>query len=215
MDPSTPLPSARDEREERIAELEARISRRRGPGVKLPVALFAIAACVALLWMQRLDVGYHFSPKEPLSLGAEGDYHFDQLASNRYAQVHGVPTLRGAYSVEEGTTYVVVGLRDTPLLVRRQAFPSEEWKVGTLPPQPVQSPFAVRGRLLSRQDAVRYEEGFRQLEPLGEVRPRNGQLWILIEGERPGENPVTLLWILGLSAFAVVHAWFALRAVRR
>ena len=39
---------------------------------------------------------------------------------------------------------VAVGLRDTPLLVRRAAFANEPWKVGTTPPQPDQRPFSVR-----------------------------------------------------------------------
>lgn len=167
-----------------------------------------------LLWQLRGDLAYHFSPKEPLFLGAEGAYQFGLLASNRYAQVHGTPSSRGAYSVEDGTTYVVVGLTGTPLLVRRRAMPHEAWTPGTRPPRPDQTPFAVRGRLVSRADAGRYEEAFRVLESSTELSPGGG-LWLLIEGERPGEDPATALWLFGLGAFAAVNLWFAFRALRR
>ncbi|MBI3184746.1 MAG: hypothetical protein HYZ28_21630 [Myxococcales bacterium] len=202
-----PEEELRAEREARIAELESRLSRRSPVGVKAPVAALAIGIAIYLLWEQRLEIAYLFAPREPISLGTEGDYQLDRLASNRYAQVHGIPTSRGAYSVEGERTFVVVGLRETPLLVRREALPGETWKPGSVPPRPNQSPFAVRGRLLSRAGAARFEDGFKKLEEAGEVRPA----WILFEGERPGRSVAALLWLGGLSAFILANAWLLYR----
>ena len=63
-----------EERTTRIDELEARLSRRPAVGVMPPVALLALVGAVAMGVMQREDLAYYFSPREPLSLGAEGDY---------------------------------------------------------------------------------------------------------------------------------------------
>lgn len=204
----------RAEREARISRLEKQLRQRSGVGVKVPVALAGILMGAGLLYMQRLDVAYLLSPRAPLALGHEGDYRFELLTSNRYVQVHGPPTLRGAYSREAGETYVVVGLRDTPLLVRRRAFPHEAWRAGSTPPQPDQRPFAVGGRLLARGDARRYEDGFAKLLALGEVRPLSGELWIVLEGERPGANTGAGLLALVLVLFVALNAWFLWREVR-
>jgi hypothetical protein len=198
-----------DDRDERIAELEARLSRRPSVGVKPPVALAALVGACALLWMQQLDATYYFSSKEPISLGAEGDYHFDRAASNRYAEVRGVPTLRGAYGEEGGKTFVIVGLRDTPLLVKRATLDTERWTPGRTAPQPDQRPFAVRGRLLAKDDAEVYQDGFKRLEEMGEVKPR----WILIESDRPGTDFKAAAWVGGIGAFAALNLWFLLRGL--
>jgi hypothetical protein len=89
-----------EERQRRIAELEARLARRSRGAVRPPMALAGIAVSVALLVMQRRELAYLVSPRTPLALGAEGEYRFEALRSNRYAQVHGVPTAHGAYEPE-------------------------------------------------------------------------------------------------------------------
>jgi hypothetical protein len=170
----------REEREQRIAELEARLARRSRGGVKPPVALVAIAVSLALLWMQRRELLYFFSSSTPLSLGAEGDYRYEALVSNRYAQLHGIPTMHGAYEREGEAVYVLVGLTESPFVVRRPALPGEEWVLGKKPPQPDPRPFAVRGRLLAEEDAPRYQEAFALLRSKGEVKPVGGRLWIVL-----------------------------------
>jgi hypothetical protein len=194
---SEALRAEREERERRIAELESRLARRSGIGVKPHVALVAIVVGVALLAMQRHELAYFFSPREPLSLGVEGDYRLEGLESNRYAQVHGIPTVRGAYERDGEQAYVVVGLRESPFLVRRATLPTERWTPGRTPPQPDQRPFAVRGRLLAEEDAPRWRHAFAMLREMGEVQPRGGKLWLLVEGERPGEG-YGQLWVAGL-----------------
>ncbi|WNG38598.1 hypothetical protein F0U61_36640 [Archangium violaceum] len=204
----------REERDRRIAELEARIQRR-GVGVKAPVALLAMAVAGVLLGMMWKDLAYFFSPGNPLTLGAEGAYRYELLESNRYVQLHGIPTLRGAYGREGEDVYVVVGLRESPFLVRRRALPGEEWAPGQVPRQPDQRPFAIRGRLLAEEDAERYREGFKLLRELGEVQPRDGRLWMVVEGARPRGDKGLLLMALLLAAFILTNAALLLRSFKR
>lgn len=205
---------AHEERERRIAELEARLSRRR-VGVKPLAAVLAIAVAGALLWMQRRELAYFVSPREPLTLGTEGAYRNEALVSNRYVQVHGIPTARGGYERADGGLYVLVGLRESPLVVRRGALEGEEWKPGRPPPQPDPRPFAVRGRLLAEEDAPRYREALALLRSMGEVQPHEGRLWLVMEGERPGEDRGLVLVSLALVAFIAFNAVLLVKGLRR
>ncbi len=213
MSESEETQALREERERRIAELESRLASRPSLGVKPRVALVGIAVSVLLLAMQRHELAYFFSPREPVTLGAEGDYRLDALESNRYAQVHGIPSVRGAYEREGEQTYVVVGLRESPFLVRRAALPTEQWTPGRTPPQPDPRPFAVRGRLLSEEDAPRYRNAFELLRSLGEVHPRDGKLWIVVEGERPGEARGQLWAASLLVTFILVNVYLLVRGL--
>lgn len=205
----------REERQRRIAELEARLARRPRSPVRAPVALVGIGVAAALLVMQWREVRYFFSPRTPLSLGSEGDYRFSGLVSNRYAQLHGIPTSQGAYEREGEAVFVLVGLRDSPFVVRRPALPGEQWLQGKRPPPPDQRPFAVRGRLLAEEDAARYREAFELLRAKGEVQPLQGRLWIIIEGQRPGEDLGRLVVTLLLGLIIAANTLFLARALRR
>lgn len=204
-----------EERQRRIAELEARLARRSRGAVRPPMALAAIAVSVALLWMQRRELAYLVSPRTPLSLGAEGEYRLEALSSNRYAQLHGVPASHGAYERDGEALYVLVGLRESPFVVRRPALPGEEWITGRPPPPPDPRPFAVRGRLLAEEEAPRYREAFAVLREKGELQPLNGRLWIVIEGQRPGEDWGRAGVALVLGAFAAANAVLLVRSLRR
>ncbi len=198
-----------DARDKRLAQLEAKLSKPPSVGVAAPVAALALVGAVGLLFMQRADITYFFAPKEPIDLGSEGAYRFDLAQSNRYAQVHGTPTVRGSYWLEENVPYVAVGLRDTPLMLRRATFSSESWSVGRTPPQPDQRPFLAKGRLLNRADAPRLDAAFTQLAKDGEVTPS----WVLMAEERPGGDVWAMVWLWGLSAFAAINAWLLVRGL--
>jgi hypothetical protein len=205
----------REERERRIAELEARQARRPRSHLRAPVALVAMGVASALFFMQWREALYFFSSSEPLSLGAEGEYRYPELVSNRYVQLHGLPTATGAYEWDGTQVFVLVGLRDSPFVVRRPALPGEDWAPGRKAPQPNQRPFAVRGRLLAEQDAPRYRDAFQLLRAKGELQPLNGRLWLVVEGQRPGEDwgrlGVSLLLVLIIAA----NAAFLVRGLRR
>jgi hypothetical protein len=143
-------------------------------------------------------------------LGAEGSYRWDLLASQRYAEVRGTPTHRGAFFRKGGEVFVVVGLFDSPLLVLRHALPSERW-IGNVPPPPDPRPFTVQGRLLSRADAQRYQDGFAKLEAMGEVKPE----WMLVAQEAPGADLTPLLLASALGVFGALNAVLLWRGVRR
>lgn len=208
MSDDAPRPRAPDEeRDKRLAELESKLSKPSTVGVLPPVAAIALCGVLAVMWLQRDEVVYFFSPRQAIDLGAEGAYRFDLAQSNRYAQLHGVPTVRGAYWVEGGVTFVAVGVRETPLVVRRAAFATEEWKPGTTPPQPDQRPFAVKGRLLSRADAFKWEDAFKRHDEYGEVRAK----WILLAEQRPGGDASAMAWFGVLVLFAGVNLWLLVR----
>lgn len=206
------------ERDEQIAALEQRLQRRTPFGVSAPVAGLAVALALAAIWIfQWRDLRYFFSPEEAISLGREGEYRWELLASNRYAAIHGTPTTRGLYAPQSGGgVMVVVGLRDTPVLVRRRGLPGEEWAPGKgTPPQPDQRPFAAAGRLLAIEDAPAYaREAAEQLKQTDQLRPRDGKLWILFSGERPGSDQGLLLVTGLLLVFVALNGYFVARDVR-
>jgi hypothetical protein len=205
-----PVRSLQEEREAAIAELEQR-ARRRGFGIRWSTALVAMAMAVGLLWMQRADIAYFFSSRAPLTLGSEEGYRFEQLASNRYAQIHGAPTTIGAFSKD--CAFAMVGLQGTPVLVKRAMLPSEECVPGHAPPQIDQRPFGVAGRLLSEADASRYAPGFDQLRSVNGVVPRDGKLWLLVAEESPGDDVWSAVLLGFLSLFILANAWFFARDI--
>ncbi|MCC6337646.1 MAG: hypothetical protein IT380_27100 [Myxococcales bacterium] len=202
--PQTP----EEERERFIAELEKDV-RRPGVGVLPPVAAIALCGALFLLVWMRADFAYFVSPRDPIELGAEGDYHLERAASNRYAQVHGVPSARGWYVDEAEGSFVIVGVNDTPLLLRRVTFPDEARDQAGKRPQPRQNPFFARGRLLGREDASRYADVFGQYEAWSGAKAT----WLLLAEQPPGADRSTLLYGSFLSVFALVNAWLLVRGL--
>lgn len=205
--PAPGEPSAQ-ERERLIAELEQDLRRPR-VGVLPPVAAVALAGSLFLLYSMRSDLAYFFSSREPIELGAEGDYHFERAVTNRYAQVHGVPSLRGWYVDEPSGSYVIVGVSDTPLLVRRATFPEEARDATGKRPQPKQNPFFARGRLLDRDDASRYSEVFEQYARWSGERME----WLLLAEQPPGGDRTVVLSGAFLVIFSLVNAWLLVRGL--
>lgn len=199
--------------DEALADLQRR-SARSTLGLRAPVAVAGLAVVGLLAYQGRADVAYFFSPREPLTLGAEGAYRLSELQSNRYVQLHGVPTQRALYVDESGRSSVIVGLRDSPFLVKRGPLPGEERIPGRPPPRPDQRPFGVRGRLVSREEAPAFAAAFDQFRGFGEVQPVNGELFLVVEGDKPGRDVVLALAMGLLSVFAAFNAWVLTRAVR-
>ena len=198
------------ERNSRIAELEARLAGPAKIGVTPIVAGVALALCGVMLWMQWPDTQYFFSPKDPIQLGAEGDYRFEAARDNRFVELHGVPTSRGAFGIDAKETVVAVGVRDTPVMIWRKALRGEDWKPGSKPPPPNQQPFTVRGRLLARATAPdKYADAFQKMDGFGEISAK----WVLVESSRPGGDFPTAAWTTVLMALAGFSAWLLVRGV--
>lgn len=209
----TAIEERREEQEKRIAELEAKLARPSNVGVTPVVAIVALAFSLYLIWGQRSDLEYQFTaPKEPIDLGAEGGYRFDLAQSNRYAMVHGSPSPRGWFFIERNTTVVVVGILDTPIILRRPTLPSEKWTPGEPPPRPDPRPFTVKGRLLSREEApVRYVDAFTEYEKwLGTPAK-----WILLQEDKPGGDLGGQAWVAVLGLFAALNFWLLIRGTMR
>lgn len=201
--------SARAEQEQLIAQLEKNLQK---PGVGLlpPVALVAMLAGLAIAWWMRADAQYFFSSPTPIELGAEGVYQLERAVSNRYAQLHGVPTVRGWYVEEKDGSFVVVGVTDTPVLVKRVTFEDENRRLADgKRPQPRQNPFFARGRLLSRADAERYEEVFREYEAWSGVKAS----WLLLAETPPGHDWGNMLLFSFMLLFSLVNGWLFVRGL--
>ena len=208
-----PSLSPEEDRDERIRQLE-RSTRRRVTGVQLPVAVLCFLGAIFLLAREAPDVAYVFASREPVTLGSEGSYHLDRLRPNVFAQVHGVPLGTAFYGMERGARMVLVPLQDSPLLVRRPLLPTEDWVPGKRPPPPDGRPFGVRGRLLPLDDVPGYHDSAPQLRGLPGLRPVEGRLWVLREGERPGEDRGPLVIALVLLGFAGLNAVLAVRGAQ-
>lgn len=197
------------ERDKLIAQMEKDLARPQ-VGLLPPVAALAVAAAAALGFWMRADVAYFFSTRVPIELGAEGNYSLEAAASNRYAQVHGVPSARGWYVEEKDGSFVVVGLADVPLLVKRTTFEDEKRRLlDGKRPQPRQTPFFARGRLLSRQDAEQYEEVFREYEQWSGGKA----LWLLKAEEPPGKDLSTVVLFGFVVLFGAVNGWLFVRGL--
>ncbi|MBL8920572.1 MAG: hypothetical protein JNJ54_17035 [Myxococcaceae bacterium] len=213
LPPPTAVEERRDDRERRIAELEARLARPTAVGVTPLVAAVALAFSVYLIWGQRADLEYQFTaPKDAIDLGSEGAYRFDLAQSNRYVQVHGAPSPRGWFFIERNTTVIVVGIIDTPIILRRPTLPTEKWSPGETPPRPDARPFTVKGRLLSKDDAPpRYIDAFAEYEKWSGAPAK----WILLQEDKPGGDLGGQAWVAVLGAFAALNAWLLVRGTMR
>jgi len=203
------LPNTLDEREKRFRELVEKLSKPSGVGVVPPVAFIALGCTVALLYSMTDDFLYYFSSQEPIELGAEGDYRFKNLQSNCYAKVHGTPTGRGAYFQDSGKSKVAIGLQNTPMMVIRDTFPNEDFIPFAKAPQPDQRPFFVKGRLLSRVQASRFEAAFLSHSEWGEIHPT----WVLMAEQRPGSDSRFMVLFTGLLLFGFINLWLFVRGI--
>lgn len=204
---AAPLP---DERDRRIAELEARLSQPAGLGVMPMLAGLGVLVCALIIGLLWADASYFFLSPTPVQLGAEGDYRFQLAKHNAYVELHGVPTSRGAFGVDQNDVVVAVGVRDTPVMIWRKAVKGEEWKPGSKPPPPNQQPFTVRGRLLAREEAPeRFKDAFEKLDGFGEVKAK----WVLVESVRPGGDFGVAVWTTLLAAFGGFMLWLLVRGL--
>ncbi len=202
----------RDEREAYIAKLEAELNKKPRVGVLPPVAAIGLIASLAVGYTMRDDVQYYFSSREPIELGAEGDYHFERAVPNRYAQLHGVPTAKGWYVDEADGAFVVLGVNDTPVAVRRATFEDENRRLSDgKRPQPRQNPFFARGRLLNREQAEKYEEALRAYEAWNQGRVQ----WLLLAEVPPGKDVKGMAYFSGLLVFAALNLWLLKRGLTR
>ncbi len=197
------------EREQAIARLERDLARPR-VGVLPPVAAIACLGALFIAAQLRADVAYFFSSREPLELGAEGGYFPERAVDNRYAQLHGVPSARGWYVEEAEGSFVVVGVTDTPFLVKRATFPEEQRRgADGKRPQPRQNGFFARGRLQAREAVPTHAEVFTEYEAWAGTKAQ----WLLLAERPPGRDLRTVVMFGFLVLFAALNAWLFVRGL--
>lgn len=199
------------ERDRLIAELERDLARRPSVGVLPPVAAIALVGALLLMWWMRADVAYFLSARDAIELGAEGDYHPERAITNRYAQLHGQPSERGWYVQEKDGDFVIVGVDGLPVLVRRTTFSDEQLTAQGQRPKPRPNSFSVKGRLLSRAQASKYEEVFIQFEQWAGSRAQ----WLLMADQPPGRDLGSVAVFGFWALFAALNGWLLARGLAR
>lgn len=212
-DGSDGLETLRDEREARIAQLEARERRPRGLGVHPAMALMAMAVVGFLLWQDRLDLAYLFASRTPVTLGQEGTYPREGLTPNRYVQIHGRPTSRASFGEVDGRIVVMVGLEGSAFVLRRPPLPGEAWQPGAPPPAPNPAAFSVRGRLLREDQDPRFAQGYEALRSSPQLHPIDGRLYGIVLDEIPGTNHAAAAWGGLLVTILIFNLWLLARGL--
>lgn len=211
--PPDEIDALREEREARIAQLEARERSPRGPGVHPLMALMAMAVVGFLLWQDRLDLAYLFAPRTPVTLGEEGTYPREGLTPNRYVQLHGRPTTNASFGEVDGRTVVMVGIEGSPFVLRRSPLPGETWRPGEVPPTPNPAAFSVRGRLLREDQDTRFSQGYEALRSSPQLHPIDGVLYGIVESDRPGSDRGTAAWAALLVTVLFLNLWLLVRGI--
>lgn len=203
------------ERQARITQLEESLQKPRRP-VSAKIAAAVLALTALMLWQQRRELAYFFSPREPLIVGTEAGYRFELLESNRYVQLHGIPSSRAIFGSDGPSEFVIVALQGTPILVRRGRLPGEEWDGRGNPPPPNVQPFSIGGRLLERDGAPSaYAQAFEEFNRHGQLGSYDGKQYLLLEGSRPQNHLSSVVFAAFLVAFAAFNAVLLRRALRR
>lgn len=176
---------------------------RRRPVLPLFISAAALLVCAYFLWDLQPALRYWGSAGDAVDLGRPGDYHLERASDNRYARLEGIPgpgaTLRVRRMGLFETHYEVVVVRDTNILVRRS--PRNE------PQSAAPPPFTAQGRLVLDSSIPDYAPAFQNLASArGGAQPRDGHLYVLLDGEWPRRGWSTPLIAAGLLALILLNA---------
>jgi len=188
---------ANDELEEEAPAPPTR--RAAGGGFALSLTVLGLALSAYLLFDNRELFSYWASAAAPIELGAAGGYQLERLAENLPAHIQGAPGPVSRRFERFAQRYELVAVRGTPVLVRRRLAKDAL----LLDP----APFSATGRLVSDTALPEYREVYAVLAGRGEAVPRNGHLWVLLDGELPRsgwQTPALLAALLALLVLNVV-----------
>jgi hypothetical protein len=177
--------------------------------VTLPFGVVAIAllVCAYFLWDLLPALRYWGSAGEAVDLGRPGSYHLERASDGLYARIEGVAGQAMNLSVRwmwlSETRYDLLAVRDTNILVRRS-------------PRSAAPPLTAQGRLILDRFIPEYAQAFQNLAAArGGAQPRDGHLYVLLDGERPRSGWAVPLQAAGLLALILLNAGSLIRAVGR
>ncbi len=166
------------------------------------IAIVALLACAYFFWDLLPAFRYWASRGEAVDLGRPGDYHLERESDGLYARFEGVSGPGASLRVRRmglfETRYDVIVARDTNILLRRS--PQEG-------PAGAALPFAAQGRLVLDRSLPDYGPAFQSLTAArGGAQPREGHLYVLLDGERPRTGWAIPLQAAGLLALILLNA---------
>ncbi len=164
----------------------------------------------ALLWEQRGDVAYLFSPPAAIDLGSAAGYHLERALPSRFARISGQPAAEVSHYRRGLFVRDLVPLPDVPVLVDR---PHDE-AVGAGAPLVFEGRLEPDVREPQLGGVVRYFVEKDELAPPGE-RIGTRHVWILSVGQRPWRPGPTVLWCLALLALVAFNATWLWRRLAR
>ena len=188
---------------EELEQLEAAgRSRRRNLARMMRVGSLLIAA--SFVWLLRGDLRYYAQPKTPVQLGGPLEFNLTNEASQRYAQIRGVPGGQARLAHHLGKSIRMFGLLGSNVLIVQDVSRDQE-------PPAQNEAYTAKGRLVSEADAVELANVFQIMEREGSVSRENGQLSALWDGEAPRDSAALPLELLGIVVFVLAN----FRAARR
>jgi hypothetical protein len=184
--------------------------------LSLSLVVLGVGLSAYLLYDMRDDFSYWLSQPIAVDLGADGIHPFDKFADNIYATVHGSPGPVADRFTSWNRSFELVALRGTPILVRRTPTDADlPLTTGKPPPPPDQAPLRATGRLLIDGSILSYSPAFETLVNRGGAVPREGHLWILLDGERPRSGLRIPALFSMLTAVLVFNVGALIRYFRR
>lgn len=208
MPNSLPEPAAEMHEEQPVTR------RPRRPGA-LVVTVLGLGLALFLLWEMRADVAYWIGSPPRVELGGEGAYHLERAADGALARIAGRPGSSATRFSRFGTRYEIVAVRGTNILVRRTLAGSQPTRAGSTVPPPAQSAFVAEGRLAKDTAIPAYGEAFRLLVERGDAQPRDGHLFLLLDGERPRAGWRVPAAVVGLGLLVALNGMSLFRSLRR
>jgi hypothetical protein len=188
-------------------EEELSPARRRGATLPFGVVIVALLVCAYFLRDLQPALRYWGSTGEVLDLGRPGSYHLERASDGLYARIEGVAGPGMNLSVRWmrlfETRYDIVAVRDTNILVRRL-------------PRTAAPSLTAQGRLILDHSIPEYAQAFQNLAAArGGAQPRDGHLYVLLDGERPRSGWAVPLQAAGLLALIVLNVGSLVRAAGR
>jgi len=169
-----------------------------------------------LLFDLRGDLGCWGGSRPEVTLGKPAAYQLERADDNVLASIEGVPGSAASRFERLGKRYEVVAIRGTPILVRREMpGPHLPKPPGAPEPPPDPTPFSARGRLLRDLSAPEYGEAYSFLVERGDAVPRDGHLFILLDGDLPRTGWKVPGMTAGLVLLGLFNLWSVWRQLKR